>query len=115
MNTHAQILDDEVKNQFLIELIAGLDCTSLQRRSGLRQNEPAPATYPIAFLHCLPDSVQTTFREKAALVLAEAHRQGPLTEPLTNDQQVNTDYSEWLLLEARAALASIQLGHPAHP
>ena len=96
-------MNRDVLDQLLVEVIAGYTCTALKRRVGLRRGTPAPATYPLDFLHCLPDSVQQQERDAAALVLAKAYELGPLDE-VTDETAINAPYDDWLLAEARVAL-----------
>lgn len=96
----------DVVDQLLVELIAGYECTALQRRSGIKRGRAAPATYPLDFLHILPDSVQQQYRDNAALVLARAYELGPLDE-VADDIAMNATYDDWLLAEARVALGTM--------
>ena len=96
-------MNRDVLDQLLVEMIAGYSCTALKRRSGLRQSNPAPATYPLDFLRCLPENVQQQYRVNAALVLAKAYELGPLDE-VPEETAMDATYDDWLLAEARVAL-----------
>lgn len=101
-------MDKIVRDQLMVELIAGLECTSLQRRSGLRGGQTPPADYPIKFLHCLPDSVQTQYREEAETILMQARELGPIGwEDITEEGALTLPYDEWVLQEARAVLGEM--------
>ena len=96
-------MNRDVLDQLLEEMIAGYSCTALKRRAGLRQSNPAPATYPLDFLHCLPENVQQQYRVNAALVLVKAYELGPLDE-VPEETAMDATYDDWLLAEARVAL-----------
>ncbi|MSS84509.1 hypothetical protein FYJ24_06970 [Actinomycetaceae bacterium WB03_NA08] len=97
------------RDQRLVELVAGLECTSLKRRAGLRGGQVVPETYPVDFLHCLPEAVQSQYRERAREIIKEARMLGPANpEEITPEIATKAPYDKWVLLEARVALNALE-------